>query len=132
MFYQYWSLIMINQKATRTNVDNFLKKALPHFLLMRGMQRKDLFNRELEQNQLGKQLFIIYHTFNRINPKYQPLLNKLYYDEKTIKQARKELNISHDTSWKYKVYGLNDFAIQFNKIQQELNIKPALNLIIYK
>lgn len=123
---------MINQRATRDNVDKFLKTTLPHFLLMRGMQNKDLFSKDLELEQLGKQLFIIYHTFNRINPKYQPLLNKLYYDEKTIKQARKELNISHDTSWKYKIYGLNDFAIQFNKVQQELNIKPALNLIIYE
>ena len=78
---------MINQKATRTNVDNFLKKALPHFLLMRGMKNKYLFSKDLELEQLGKQLFIIYHTFNRINPKYQPLLNKLYYDEKTMKQA---------------------------------------------
>ena len=123
---------MINQKATRTNVDNFLKKALPHFLLMRGMKNKYLFSKDLELEQLGKQLFIIYHTFNRINPKYQPLLNKLYYYEKTMKQARKELHISHDTSWKYKIYGLNEFAIQFNKVQQELNIKPSLNLIIYK
>ena len=123
---------MINQKATRTNVDNFLKKALPHFLLMRGMKNKYLFSKDLELEQLGKQLFIIYHTFNRINPKYQPLLNKLYYDEMTMKQARKELHISHDTSWKYKIYGLNEFAIQFNKVQQELNIKPSLNLIIYK
>ena len=123
---------MINQKATRTNVDNFLKKALPHFLLMRGMKNKYLFSKDLELEQLGNQLFIIYHTFNRINPKYQPLLNKLYYDEKTMKQARKELHISHDTSWKYKIYGLNEFAIQFNKVQQELNIKPSLNLIIYK
>lgn len=96
------------------------------------MKNKYLFSKDLELEQLGKQLFIIYHTFNRINPKYQPLLNKLYYDEKTMKQARKELHISHDTSWKYKIYGLNEFAIQFNKVQQELNIKPSLNLIIYK
>lgn len=123
---------MINQRATRDNVDKFLKTALPHFLLMRGMQGKDLLNREFEQNQLGKQLFIIYQSFNKVNSKYQPLLSKLYYDEKTMKQAKKELHISHDTSWKYKIYGLNDFAIQFNKVQQELNIKPALNLIIYK
>lgn len=123
---------MINQRATRDNVDKFLKKGLPHFLLMRGMQNKDLFSKDLELEQLGKQLFIIYQSFNKVNPKYQPLLSKLYYDEKTMKQARKELHISHDTSWKYKIYGLNDFAIQFNKVQQELNIKPALNLIIYE
>ena len=45
---------MINQKATRTNVDNFLKKALPHFLLMRGMQNKYLFSKDLQLEQLGK------------------------------------------------------------------------------
>ena len=123
---------MINQRATRDNVDKFLKTALPHFLLKRCMQNKDLFSKDLELEQLGKQLFIIYQSFNKVNPKYQPLLSKLYYDEKTMKQARKELHISHDTSWKYKIYGLNDFAIQFNKVQQELNIKPALNLIIYE
>lgn len=120
---------MINQRATRDNVDKFLKTALPHFLLMRGMQNKDLFSKDLELEQLGKQLFIIYQSFNKVNPKYQPLLSKLYYDEKTMKQARKELHISHDTSWKYKIYGLNDFATQFNKIQKEKNITPILNLI---
>ncbi len=123
---------MINQRATRDNVDKFLKTALPHFLLMRGMQGRELMEQRLSKKQLGKQLFIIYQSFNKVNPKYQPLLSKLYYDEKTMKQARKELHISHDTSWKYKIYGLNDFAIQFNKVQQELNIKPALNLISYK
>ena len=46
-----------------------------------------------------------------------------------MKQARKEQQISHDTSWKYKIYGLNDFATQFNKIQKEKNITPILNLI---
>ena len=123
---------MINQRATRDNVDKFLKTALPHFLLMRGMQGRELMEQRLSKKQLGKQLFIIYQSFNKVNPKYQPLLSKLYYDEKTMKQARKELHISHDTSWKYKIYGLNDFAIQFNKVQQELNIKPALSLISYK
>lgn len=120
---------MINQRATRDNVDKFLKTALPHFLLMRGMQNKDLFSKDLELEQLGKQLFIIYQSFNKVNPKYQPLLHKLYFENKSMKQARKELNISHDTSWKYKIYGLNDFATQFNKIQKEKNITPILNLI---
>lgn len=120
---------MINQRATRDNVDKFLKTALPHFLLMRGMQNKDLFSKDLELEQLGKQLFIIYQSFNKVSFKYQPLLHKLYFENKSMKQARKELNISHDTSWKYKIYGLNDFAIQFNKIQKEKNITPILNLI---
>lgn len=120
---------MINQRATRDNVDKFLKTALPHFLLMRGMQNKDLFSKDLELEQLGKQLFIIYQSFNKVNPKYQPLLHKLYFENKSMKQARKELHISHDISWKYKIYGLNDFATQFNKIQKEKNITPILNLI---
>lgn len=123
---------MINQRATRDNVDKFLKTALPHFLLMRGMQGKELMEKGLSKKQLGSHLSIIYQAFNKVSFKYQPLLHKLYFENKSMKQARKELHISHDTSWKYKVYGLNDFAIQFNKIQQELNIKPALNLIIYK
>ena len=70
---------MINQRATRDNVDKFLKTALPHFLLMRGMQGRELMEQRLSKKQLGKQLFIIYQSFNKVNPKYQPLLSKLAY-----------------------------------------------------
>ena len=120
---------MINQRATRDNVDKFLKTALPHFLLMRGMQGKELMEKGLSKKQLGIHLFIIYQAFNKVSFKYQQLLHKLYFENKSMKQARKELHISHDTSWKYKIYGLNDFATQFNKIQKEKNITPILNLI---
>lgn len=120
---------MINQRATRDNVDKFLKTALPHFLLMREMQGKELMEKGLSKKQLGIHLFIIYQAFNKVSFKYQPLLHKLYFENKSMKQARKELHISHDTSWKYKIYGLNDFATQFNKIQKEKNITPILNLI---
>lgn len=120
---------MINQRAIRDNVDKFLKTALPHFLLMRGMQGKELMEKGLSKKQLGIHLFIIYQAFNKVSFKYQPLLHKLYFENKSMKQARKELHISHDTSWKYKIYGLNDFATQFNKIQKEKNITPILNLI---
>lgn len=120
---------MINQRAIRDNVDKFLKTALPHFLLMRGMQGKELMEKGLSKKQLGIHLFIIYQAFNKVSFKYQPLLHKLYFENKSMKQARKELNISHDTSWKYKIYGLNDFATQFNKIQKEKNITLILNLI---
>lgn len=120
---------MINQRATRDNVDKFLKTALPHFLLMRGMQGKELMEKGLSKKQLGIHLFIIYQAFNKVSFKYQPLLHKLYFENKSMKQARKELHISHDISWKYKIYGLNDFATQFNKIQKEKNITPILNLI---
>ena len=69
---------MINQRATRDNVDKFLKTALPHFLLMRGMQGRELMGQGLSKKQCIKILECISKDrSNEDSEKFLKLENKI-------------------------------------------------------
>lgn len=121
---------MIDYKATRNNANQFLKKHLLSYCLQSGIVPSDL-NKELKETDVVHPLYLIYQAFNQVPDKYLPLLKMLYFDGLKIKEAMSELKISHDTTWKYRMYGLTCFAVALNEIQEQENIdqEHRLNLV---
>lgn len=114
-------------KNTRNNVNQFFSDWLLMLCLQHGIKPRDMLT-TLPLNEVGYELFSIYLTVNSCNSECKKFLRKYYFENKPIKLINQEMKISHDTSWKLKIKACNEFASKFVEVQEQLNMKPVMDL----
>ena len=130
----------VNLKATSRSVKWFLSNYLKMFCLRTGLKTTDL-NKNFSQKDftlltsdhntaLG--LYIIYQAINNCDAKYQAILKKLYFDNKRQLDVMSDLNITHNTAWRWRLEASNQFAVNLIKLQEQFGINDLKDLRVFR
>lgn len=130
----------VDLKATSRSVKRFINFYLEFFCLRTGLKRKDL-NKNFSQkdfilltNDLNTALglYVIYQAINNCDAKYQTILKKLYFDNKRQLDVMSDLNITHNTAWRWRLEASNQFAVNLIKLQKQVGINDLKDLRVFR
>ncbi|MCX8720808.1 MULTISPECIES: hypothetical protein [unclassified Lactobacillus] len=130
----------VDLKATSRSVKRFINFYLEMFCLRTGLKTTDL-NKNFSQKDftlltsdhntaLG--LYIIYQAINNCDAKYQAILKKLYFDNKRQLDVMSDLNITHNTAWRWRLEASNQFAVNLIKLQEQFGINDLKDLRVFR
>lgn len=129
----------VDLKVTSRSVKRFINFYLEMFCLRAGLKRKNLnmnFSQKdfiLLTNDLNTALglYVIYQAINNCDAKYQTILEKLNFDNKRQLDVMRELNITHNTAWRWRLGASNQFAVNLIKLQKQVGINDLKDLLVF-